>query len=139
MTSKIAWLALLSGRLTGIVGAALTVSVITIGIAGWGVISYRYGPNWNVGIVPLVFVLQILLAAWIIRRVLKAEPDSLLYNLLLAFGASFFVLYGWYFLLAGEGGELIAAGNLLYLVAGLMVLCSRLTTRLSVRFGHSPS
>lgn len=82
-------------------------------------------------------ILQILLAIWVVWRVFKAEPTSLLYTLLLAFGCSFFVLYGWYFLLIGEGGELIAAGNLLYLAAGLIVLCARLTVRLNAHFEHS--
>lgn len=137
MISRIVRVLFLAGRLISLAGAALTISVITIGTVEWVVLSFRYGLDWNVGIVPLVFVLQILLAIWIAWRVLRAEPTSLLYTLLLAFGGSFIVLYGWYFLLAGEGGMLIGTGNLLYLAAGLVVLCARMTSKLDTYLDQS--
>jgi hypothetical protein len=77
-----------------------------------------------VGVLPLVLPLQLVLAGWVVRGVLTLDPRPLLRNLMLAFGGSFLALYGWYFLLdgLGDGGGLGGVGNLLYLLAGLLVV-----------------
>ena len=108
---------LLLARLAGIAGVSLVMTSIVNAVF----LLFRYGPDWNFGIIPLVFLLQIIIAAWVVRGVFRLDPRPLLRVLLLAGGISFFGLYGWYFLLAGEGGEWISFGNLLYLVAGLLV------------------
>jgi hypothetical protein len=58
---------------------------------------------------------------------------------LVAFGVSFFLLYGWYFLLTGmDWGFLywVVGGDFLYLVAGLMVGCALLLPAASTRPGN---
>ncbi len=123
--SAVARLLLVLGRLVGLAGAALTMGTIAAGVF----LFFYYGPTWNVGILPLVVTSQTVVAAWVVRGVLKLGSRPLLRVLLLAGGVSFLGLFGWYFLLAGDGAELGAVGNLLYLLAGLLValafsLCS---------------
>ena len=50
------------GRLVSIAGAALTVGAIVAYVAGWVISTLRFAPDWNVGIIPLVFVVQIVAA-----------------------------------------------------------------------------
>ncbi len=110
------------GCLVAIAGAALAVGAVVAIVAGWVLVALRYAPDWNVGLLPLVLPLQMVVAGWVVRGVLKRDPRPLLYVLLAAGAGSFLALYGWYFLLLGQGFELIAYGNLLYLVAGLLVV-----------------
>ncbi len=109
------------GRLVGLVGAALTVGAVCAMVVGWAYSAVRYAPDWNVGLLPVVLPLQLLVAGWVAWSALEAEPRPLLRRLLIAAAGSLFALYGRYFLLAGGGTGLIAVGNLLYLVAGLVV------------------
>jgi hypothetical protein len=99
-------------------------------MAWWGNDLARYlffseNPTWGaVGVIPFVVVLRILVAAWVIWSVIRLDGRTLLRVLLAAFGGSFFLLYGWYFLDTGmDWGFLywVVGGDLLYLVAGLMV------------------
>ncbi len=116
------------GCLIATVGAALTAGAV-VGVAGgWAYSALRYAPDWNVGVLPLVLPLQLVVAGWVVWGVLKLDPRPLLRNLLLAFGGSFLGLYGWYFLLGGldDGGGLVGLGNLLYLLAGLLVVLAAL-------------
>ncbi len=131
---------LISGRLVGLVAAALTVGIMV----WWGQGLLRYAlfsqdPSWGkVGIVPVVIVLRIFVAAWVVRSVVKLEGRDLIPALLAAFGVSFFLLFGWYFLLMGmDGGFLywVAAGDLLYLAAGLLVGCALLVAKIDARPG----
>lgn len=80
------------------------------------------------GLVPLAMVLQIFFAAWVVWSVIKASRRFLLLVLPAAFVGSFFVSYGWYFLLLGEGLEFIGAGNLLYLLAALLTVGAQLAS-----------
>ena len=109
------------GRLVGLVGAALTVGAVSAMVVGWAYSAVRHAPDWNVGLLPVVLPLQLLVAGWVAWSTLVAEPRPLPHRLLVAAAGSLFALYGWYFLLAGGGMGLIAVGNLLYLVAGLVV------------------
>lgn len=59
--------------------------------------------------------LQLAVAAWGAWGALRSDPRRLLRNVLVAFALTFFVLYGWHFLLSG--GDLVSIGNLLYLAA----------------------
>ncbi len=116
------------GRLVGLVGAALTVGAVSAMVVGWAYSAVRHAPDWNVGLLPVVLPLQLLVAGWVAWSTLVAEPRPLLRRLLVAAAGSFFALYGWYFLLAGGGMGLIAVGNLLYLVAGLVVGVAAMTS-----------
>ena len=107
------------GRLVAIAGAALTVGAVVAYVAGWVVSAIRFAPDWNVGIIPLVFMLQIVVAGWVVWSALTADPRRLLRNVLLAFALTFLLGYGWYFLLAGWGSDPVSIGNLLYLAAAL--------------------
>lgn len=117
-------------RLVGFAGA-----VFSVGFAAWWMFSWfdalpssSSPERWNVGIVPLAMVLQILIAAWVVWSVIKASRRFLLLVLPVAFVGSFVVSYGWYFLLLGEGLEFIGAGNLLYLFAALFMVGARLAS-----------
>ena len=90
-------------------------------VGGWAYSAVRHAPDWNVGLLPVVFPLQFLVAGWVAWGALVAEPRPLLRRLLIAAAVSLLAFYGWYFLLVGGGMGLIAVGNLLYLVAGLFV------------------
>jgi len=118
------------GRLVAIAGAALTVGAVVAIVAEWVLVALRYTPDWNVGLLPLVLPLQVVVAGWVTWSALtREEPRRLLRNLLIAAALSFLLLYGWYFLLMGQGFELIAGGKLLYLLAGLTTLVSVLGDR----------
>ncbi len=110
-------------RLVGFTGAAFSV-----GFAVWWTFiffdtlsSSSSLERWNVGIIPLVMVLQTLIAAWVMWKVFKSNLRSLFLVFSAAFLGSFVVSYGWYFLLLGDGGELMGVGNLLYLLAALLI------------------
>jgi hypothetical protein len=114
-------LLVLLGRLAGLGGAALTVGAVSAMVVGWAYSAVRHAPDWNVGLLPVVLPLQLLVAGWVAWGALGAEPRALLRRLLVAAAVSFFAFYGWYFLLGGDGAGLIGVGNLLYLGAGLLV------------------
>ena len=116
------------GRLVGLGGAALTVGAVSAMVIGWTYSAVRHAPDWNVGLLPVVLPLQLLVAGWVAWGALVAEPRPLLRRLLIAAAVSFFAFYGWYFLLAGGGMGLISVGNLLYLVAGLVVGVAAMTS-----------
>ena len=105
------------GRLVALVGAALTVGAVGAYMIGWVASAVRDAPDWNVGVLPLVFVLQIAVAGWVVWSALKADAPRLLRNVLVAFALAFLLLYGWYFLLLGS--DPVAVGNLLYLAAAV--------------------
>ncbi len=116
------------GRLVGLGGSALTMGAVSALVVGWAYSAVRHAPDWNVGLLPVVLPLQLLVAGWVAWGALVAEPRPLLRRLLIAAAGSFFAFYGWYFLLAGGGMGLIAVGNLLYLAAGLVVGVAALTS-----------
>jgi hypothetical protein len=129
---------LIWGRLVGFATAVLTFALMV----WWGQNLLRYAffhedPMWGeVGLVPLVIVLRLLIVAWVAWNVVKLEGRDLLPALLAAFGASFFLLFGWYFLLTGmDWGFLywVVACDLLYLAAGLLVGCALLLVKTDAR------
>lgn len=106
------------GRLVAIAGAALTTGAVVAYVAGWAISAIRYAPDWNVGVLPLVLPLQLVVAGWVAWVALRSsDPRRLLRNVLVAFALAFLLLYGWYFLLSGS--DLVSAGNLLYLAAAV--------------------
>lgn len=105
------------GRLVAITGAALTTGAVVAYVAGWAISATRFAPDWNVGLLPLIFVLQVGVAGWVLWGALKADLPRLLRNVLVAFALTFLLGYGWYFLLAGWGEDPVPVGNLLYLAA----------------------
>ena len=107
------------GRLVAIAGAALTTGAVVAHVAGWAISAIRFAPDWNVGLLPLVFVLQVVVAGWVLWGALKADLPRLLRNVLVAFALTFLLGYGWYFLLAGWGEDPVSMGNLLYLAAAV--------------------
>jgi hypothetical protein len=51
--------------------------------------------TWGeVGLIPFVVALRILVAAWVAWSVVRLDGRALVRNLLAAFGVSFFLLYG---------------------------------------------
>lgn len=109
------------GRLVAIAGAAFSAGAVVAYVSGWVISAIRYAPDWNVGLLPAVFVLQFAVAGWVLWGALKADPPRLLRNVLVAFALTFLLGYGWYFLLAGWATDPVAIGNLLYLAAALPV------------------
>jgi hypothetical protein len=86
-------------------------------------------PDWNVGLLPLITVAQVLVAAWVTRGALVLGPGSLLLVLLIASFGSFLLGYGWYMLLMGFPLTLIGIGDLLYLAASVPVGLATLAAR----------
>ena len=114
------------GRLVGFAGAALSIALM----AWWGYDVIRYAffsenSTWGeVGVIPFVVVLRIIVAAWVVWSVIRLDGRTLLRVLLVASGGSFFLLYGWYFLLTGMDWSYlywVVGGDFLYLVAGFVV------------------
>ncbi len=136
------------GRFIGCAAAALTIA---LGV-WWGTEIVRYlffsdNPMLGeVGAIPMVLVLRIGAAAWVMWGVLKFDSRRLLY---LFFGVGigcFLVLFGWYFMLLGSVREffsydnlpyLLAVCDLLYVAAGLVVGCALLWPTASSRIGDS--
>lgn len=119
-----------AGRLLALAGAALTVGAVLAVVGGWAYSALRHAPDWNVGLLPVVLPLQVVVAVWVAWGALVAAPRPLLRNLLVAFALSFLALYGWYFLLAGGMGP-IAVGNLLYLAAVPFVAVAAMASSLA--------
>ena len=129
--SATAHLLLRGTRLVALAGAALVVVLM----AWWGqeVFGYLFSSGtsraWGeVGAMPFVIPLRAAVAAWVAWNAIRPDERLLARNLLIAFGVSFFLLYGWYLLLAAmDNGALYltAGGDLLYLAAGLMALLAR--------------
>ena len=120
----VARLLVVLGRLVGFAGAALTVGTI---IARVYYLFFRV-PDQAVGLglLPLVVALRITVAACVGWSVIRVEA-RILFRLLLIVGVgSFRGLGGWYFFLLRQGFELLAIGDALYLVAGLVVGCALL-------------
>lgn len=119
----------LLARLVGFAGAAFSV-----GYAAWWMFSFfdalfSSSPNRHEGIATLgLMVLQALVAAWVVWSVLKCGPRSLLLVLAVAFVGSFFIFSGWYFLLFDLPERLFGIGNLLYLLAALLMVAARLVS-----------
>jgi hypothetical protein len=107
------------GRLVAIAGAALSVGAVAAHVGDWLLFAIRFAPDWNVGILPLLYPLQVVVAGWVTWGALKRGRRPLLRDVLVGGVVSFVLLFGWYFLLAGGGMGLIALGNLLYLSAAL--------------------
>jgi hypothetical protein len=129
---------LFDGRLISLVGAALATGLMT-----WRVYELlRYAflsehPTWDeVGLLPFVIGLRIIVAAWVGWSTIRLWGDTLVRVLLTAFGVSFILLYGWYFLLIGmDDGFLYraVAGDFLYLAGALAVGCALLLEKIGPR------
>jgi hypothetical protein len=115
---------LVMGRLVAFAAALLVFVLMTW--QGYDLFRYVFSRNaqWGeVGVLPFVIVLRFIVAGWVVWAVVKLDGRALMRVLLAAFGISFLVLYGWYFLLLGMDDVLfywIAAGDFLYLAAGLL-------------------
>ena len=124
MLSTTVRLFVVSARIAAVSGSALTVFAVVSWVTDWVSASYW---DWNVGLLPVILPVQFLLAAWLTWTALKQDGAILLRRATLAFVFAFVLFYGWYFLLLwGEGGILIAAGNLTYGVAALLAGCASL-------------
>ena len=130
--SATAHLLLRGTRLVGLAGAALVV--VLMAWLGQEVFGYLFSSGnsraWGeVGAMPFLIPLQAAVAAWVAWNAIRPDEHLLARKLLIAFGVSFFLLYGWYLLLvAMDNGPLFylaAGGDLLYLGAGLMALLAR--------------
>ncbi len=137
-------LLLIAARSIGFAGAALTVALMV----WWGQDLLRYAffsedPTWGeVGVIPFVVALRAIVAVWVVWSVVKLDGRGLLRVLLAAFGISFFLLYGWYFLLTGMDWGflyLTAGGDFLYLIGGIACGWALRLTRISTRPGDAPT
>ncbi|HEV2743229.1 MAG TPA: hypothetical protein VGV91_08750, partial [Rubrobacter sp.] len=115
---------LAAGRLVGFAAAAFAIALM----AKPGYEAFRYvffsGSLTWAGIIPVVFARRICVAGWVAWAVLRFDGRSLMRALLAAFGVSFLLLYGWYYLLLGMDYVLfywIGAGDFLYLAGGLLI------------------
>ena len=115
----------ISARTFGLTGAALVLAAVAHGASSY----LRAGPISDVvsdlGLLPLIVALQVLIASWVLRNVL-GRGHVLLRVLSLAFIGSFVVAYGWYLLLTPRG-FLVGMGDLLYLLAALPAAGARMT------------
>ncbi len=124
MLPAVARLLAVLGRLAGFAGATLSAGTLFAGVDD---LFFRV-PDQAVGLrlLPLVVALRITVAACVLWSVIKFNLRTL-FRILLIFGmGSFLGLYGWHFLLLGQGFELLAIADALYLVAGLVVGCALL-------------
>jgi hypothetical protein len=129
------------GRLIALAAAALAIGLM----AWWGYDLLRYAvfyrdPTWDeVGVIPFVVVLRIAVAVWVAWGAIRLGGGPLARTLLAAFGISFFLLYGWYFLLTGmDWGFLywVVAGDSLYLAGALAIGCALLLSGSETRSGN---
>ena len=114
---------LVAGRLFGFAAAAFAMALMAK--PGYELFRYVFfsGSLTWAGIIPVVFALRICVAGWVAWAVLRFDGRGLMRALLAAFGVSFLLLYGWYFLLLGMDDALfywIVTGDFLYLAAGLL-------------------
>ena len=118
------------GRLVA-VAAAILIFVL-MAWQGYDLLRYAFSRNarWGeVGVLPFVIVLRFIVAGWVVWAALRLDGRALVRVLLAAFGVSFLLLYGWYFLLLGMDDVLfywIVAGDFLYLAGGLLAGCASL-------------
>ncbi len=124
---------LVAGRLVGFAAAAF--AMVLMAKPGYELFRYVFfsGSLTWAGILPVVFVLRICVAGWVAWAALRFDGRALMRVLLAAFGISFLLLYGWYFLFLGMDDVVfywIVTGDFLYLAAGLLVgSASILSTR----------
>jgi hypothetical protein len=126
---------LVVGRLVALVAAAFALALMAK--PGYELFRYVFfsGSLTWAGIIPVVFALRICVAGWVAWDVLRLDGRALMRALLAAFGISFLLLYGWYYLILGMDYELFywnVAGDFLYLAGGLLLGCASL---LSARAG----
>ena len=133
----IARLLLVLGRSVGFAGAVLSVTFTAVGVVQALSFALRYD-GWGelISLYLLTVVLQLFVGVWVGWGVFKRDARPLFLALLAAFGGTFVVGFGWYLLLAGEGGELVSVGNLLYLAAALVVGCALLVLAAGARYGN---
>ena len=117
------------GCMAALAAAALEISLMS----WWGYDLLRYAfshkdPTWGeVGVIPMVVVLRLVVAAWVAWGAIRLDGRPLARTLLAASGVSFFLLYGWYFLLTRmDWGFLywVVARDALCLAGGLAVVCA---------------
>ena len=127
------------GRLVAFAAAVLGI-VLMVG-QGYDLFRYIFYQNagWGeFGVLPVAFVLRFIGAGWVAWAVLRLDGRVLMWTLLAAFGVSFLLLYGRYFLLLGIDDALfywIVTGDFLYLAGGLLTGCASLLAVLSSRDG----
>ena len=130
------------GRLVA-VAAAILIFVL-MAWQGYDLLRYAFSRNarWGeVGVLPFVIVLRFIVAGWVVWAALRLDGRALVRVLLAAFGVSFLLLYGWYFLLLGMDDVLfywIVTGDFLYLAGGLLAGCASLLSA-RTRTGDSPT
>ena len=115
---------LVVGRLVALVAAAFALALMAK--PGYELFRYVFfsGSLTWAGIIPVVFALRICVAGWVAWAILRLDGRALMRALLAAFGISFLLLYGWYYLILGMDYELfywIVAGDFLYLAGGLLL------------------
>lgn len=133
---KMSRLLVVLARLVGFAAATLTISLVVW--FGSKMIPHLFfeDPRWGeVGIFPVLLPIRLIIAAWIIWSVFKQDASRLQVVLLISGTGSYLFLLGWYFMLFGRSGELVSFDNilyllavcdLLYLVAGLVLVVGRL-------------
>lgn len=81
---------------------------------------------------PLIFVVQALLAVWVAVNILRGGPRPLPRILSLAFLGSFVASSGWYLLLLPFPLGFVGIGNLLYLIALVLLAVPALLVEVDV-------
>jgi hypothetical protein len=122
----VARILLVLGRTVAFAAAALSVGLISWR-GYYDLLRYASSadPTWGeVGIIPFMGALRIVVAVWVAWSVVRLDGRALARTLLVTFGISLFLLYGWYYLLTGMDWAFlywVVGGDFLYLFAGLMV------------------
>jgi hypothetical protein len=141
LTSGTARTLLVMGRLVAFGAAAFALALMAE--PGYELFRYVFlsGSLTWAGVIPVVFALRICVAGWVAWAALRLDGRALMRALLAAFGISFLLLYGWYYLFLGMDDVLfywIVAGDFLYLMGGLLAGCaSLLSARTRTGDGHS--
>ena len=125
---------------------AFAAAVLSIAFMGWqgyrlfGYVLFSGRAAWaDVGVLPFVAVLRVAVGVWVAWSVMRVGERKLMLILFAAFGVSFLLLYGWYFLLIGMDARFlywVVGGDFLYLIAGMVVGYSLYLSRVGPEPGN---
>lgn len=118
-----------AGRVIVVVGAAVTL-VAPAWYANTLVQGGFFGDpvRGEIGIMPLILLARLVVAGVVVWAIIRLDERELVKILLMFFGVSFLLLYGWYFMILGYDDAIFyvaVSADLLYL-AGAIVIGSAL-------------
>jgi hypothetical protein len=124
----------------------MAAAVVTLGVVAWYAqyliqCAFSRGAWGGAGILPLVFLARLAVAGLVVWGVVGLDTPTILRVLLAAFGGSFLLMFGWYFLLIGMDDAIFylsVSADLLYLIGALIIgsALALTATRSRPRNGH---